>query len=270
MQPKLNAWAGVAAALLAAAGGELAAQAPGSAKPPAATTVPAQRTDSNSKLAHEELVRKARSGVIDVYFIGDSITRRWGALDYPELLAHFTQSFFGFNAANFAWGGDRIENMLWRLDNGELEGVTPKVFVVQAGTNNLGDFESDDERVAAVAAGIAALVEQCRRHAPEALVVVTGVFPRRDAPELNASIAAINERLAELFGGDHVRFVSINDRLVDARGVLADEMSEDGLHLSLPAYRIWADALRPLLVERLGAPAARDLAPPATGNPAAK
>ena len=256
----------VAALLLAGGGTELAAQA----TRPAVTTVPRPRMDANSETAHAELVRKARSGTIDVYFVGDSIMRRWGALDYPELLAHFEESFFGWNAANFAWGGDRIENMLWRLDNGELAGVSPKVFVVQAGTNNLGDFATDEARVDAVVAGIEAIVERCRRHAPDALVVVTGVFPRRDRPELNASIAAVNERLAAVAAGDSVRFVNINDRLVDSRGVLGDEMSDDGLHLSLAAYRVWAGALRPLFEQRLGAPAARDRGPPPTGDPAAR
>ncbi|HJR68977.1 MAG TPA: GDSL-type esterase/lipase family protein [Gammaproteobacteria bacterium] len=235
-----------------------------------ATTVPEPRSDENSAIAHTELVQKAGRGVIDVYFVGDSITRRWGALDYPELLAHFKQSFFGWNAANFGWGGDRTQNMLWRLDNGELPRVEPKVFVVQAGTNNLGDFASHEARVEAIAAGIEGIVERCRTHAPDALVVLTAVFPRRDRPEVNASIAAINARLATYADGDNVRYLDINDRLVDSRGLLSETMSEDGLHLSLAAYHVWGDALRPLLAERLGAPAARDFAPAPTGNPAAR
>ena len=235
-----------------------------------ATIVPAPRTDENSGLAHEELVRKARSGVIDVYFVGDSITRRWGALDYPELLASFTRNFFGWNAANFGWGGDRTQNILWRLDNGELPPHGPKVFVVQAGTNNLADYESAEERVAAVAAGIEAIVDRCRRHAPEALVVLTGVFPRRDRPELNSSIAAINAKLAASSDARGIRYVDIGDRLVDSRGMLSSEMSEDGLHLSRAAYQVWADALKPILVERLGAALDVDVAPAATGNPAAR
>ncbi len=234
------------------------------------TTVPVQRSDANSVLAHAELVRKAGSGVIDVYFIGDSITRRWGALDYPDLLANFTSNFFGWNAANFGWGGDRTENMLWRLDNGELPPVGPKVFVVQAGTNNLGDFESADERVAAIAAGIEALVERCRRHAPESLIVLTAVFPRRDRPELNASIAAVNAKLAAFAGEQSIRYVDIGEALVDSRGVLSEEMSEDGLHLSVVAYQVWADALKPILVERLGAALDVDVAPSATGNPSTR
>jgi lysophospholipase L1-like esterase len=235
-----------------------------------ATTVPVQRSGANSALAHSELVRKAGSGVIDVYFIGDSITRRWGALDYPELLANFTSNFFGWNAANFGWGGDRVENMLWRLDNGELPRVGPRVFVVQAGTNNLGDFQSTEERVAAIAAGIEAIVERCRRHAPESLIVLTGVFPRRDRPELNASIAAINAKLAAFALEQGIRYVDIGERLVDSRGLLSEEMSEDGLHLSVAAYQVWADALKPILVERLGAALDVDVAPAATGNPSAR
>jgi lysophospholipase L1-like esterase len=235
-----------------------------------ATTVPAPRGDDNSARAHAQLVRKAESGVIDVYFIGDSITRRWGALDYPDLLANFTSNFFGWNAANFGWGGDRIENMLWRLDNGELPRVAPKVFIVQAGTNNLGDFESADERVAAIAAGIEAIVERCARHAPESLIVLTGVFPRRDRPELNASIAAINAKLAAFADAQRIRYVDIGDRLVDSRGLLSEEMSEDGLHLSLAAYQAWADALKPILVDRLGAALDVDIAPAPTANPAAR
>jgi lysophospholipase L1-like esterase len=248
-------------------GADLAAQAPDAAP---ATTVATPRTDANSALAHEELVRKAGTGVIDVYFVGDSITRRWGALDYPELLAHFQEAFFGWNAANFGWGGDRTENILWRLDNGELPRANPEVFVVQAGTNNLADFEAAEERSEAVAAGIEAIVERCRRHAPDALVIVTGVFARRDRPELNASIAAVNARLAAFADGRTVHYVDLNDRLVDSRGVLREEMSEDGLHLTLAAYRVWAGELQPLLAERLGPRAARDSAPPPTGNPAAR
>ena len=99
---------------------------------------PVPRTDRNSQIAHEQLLDKARRGRIDVYFAGDSITRRWGATDYPELLANWRQNFFGWNAANFGWGADGVEHMLWRIENGELDGVNPKVVVLMIGTNNVG------------------------------------------------------------------------------------------------------------------------------------
>src|SRR5689334_18230927 len=72
----------------------------------------APRTDANSLTAHAQLLEKARTGRIDVYFVGDSIVRRWGALDYPELLANWNANFFGWNAGNFGWGADGTQNIL--------------------------------------------------------------------------------------------------------------------------------------------------------------
>jgi lysophospholipase L1-like esterase len=122
----------IAIAILAATTLVQAGQAPA----PADRPVP--RTDANSVTAHAQLLDKARRGRIDLYFAGDSITRRWGATDYPEFLADWTRRFFGWNAANFGWGGDTTQNILWRLENGELDGVHPKVIVLLAGTNNVG------------------------------------------------------------------------------------------------------------------------------------
>ena len=91
---------------------------------------PVPRSDKNSQIAHEQLVAKARQGGIDVYFEGDSITRRWGATDYPQLLENWRRNFLGWNAGDFGWGADRVENILWRIENGELDGVNPKVIVL--------------------------------------------------------------------------------------------------------------------------------------------
>src|SRR5271168_4010450 len=104
----------------------LLAQAPGPADQPVS------RVDQNSLTAHAQLLEKAKQGGIDIYFEGDSITRRWGATDYPELLANWNKNFFGWNAADFGWGADRVENIVWRLENGELDNVNPKVIVLLA------------------------------------------------------------------------------------------------------------------------------------------
>ncbi len=247
---------------------DAALQAGDAAAPP--STVPRPRDDANSRTAHAELLAKARTGVIDVYFVGDSITRRWGALDYPALLENWTANFFGWNAANFGWGGDRTEHILWRLENGELDGVDPRVIVVQAGTNNLRVGADPDTQIASIAAGIEAIVQACRAKAPGAVIVLTGVFPRRDRGSFDAVIDGANEALAAFAGGAGVRFLDINEELSDDDGRLLDSMSDDGLHLSAAGYQVWADALRPVLTEILGPPAERDLAPPPTGNPAAR
>src|ERR1044071_8982238 len=101
---------------------------------------PVARADKNSQIAHTQLLEKKSKGVIDVYFLGDSITRRWGTSDekYKSFLENWRQNFFGWNAANFGWGGDTTQNILWRLENGELDGVNPKIIVLLAGTNNIG------------------------------------------------------------------------------------------------------------------------------------
>jgi hypothetical protein len=96
---------------------------------------PVQRTDVNSKLAHKQMVENLKKGRIDISFVGDSITRRWRATDYPQFLENLNKNFFGWNAANYGWGGDTIQNVLWRPQNGELKEVHPKVIVLLAGTN---------------------------------------------------------------------------------------------------------------------------------------
>jgi len=232
------------------------------------------RTDSNSMLAHRQLLAKRTQGKIDVYFEGNSITRRWGATDYPQFLANWRQNFTGWNAADFGWGADRIEHMLWRLENGELDGVNPKVIVILAGTNNVGKVPGGDEKVADITRGLRALVNLAHTKAPNATIVLTGIFPRGDNPatakEINAEIARINANLARMADGKSIRYVNVNDKLVDSTGTPRAELFMDGLHPALAGYQIWADALKPILTELLGPPASTDQAPPPTGDPSAK
>ena len=232
---------------------------------------PAPRTDANSQMAHTGLLAKAKQGRIDVYFVGDSITRRWGALDYPGLLANWRQNFHGWHAANFGWGADKTQHVLWRLQNGELDGVHPRVIVVQGGTNNVGRVPSGEEKVQDIVRGITAIVDTCRAKAPDATIVLTAIFPRNDnGAAVWPEIVEINARLARLADGRRIRFLNVNDRLADRDGTLHDGMTTDGLHLSVKGYQVWADALKPIFMELLGPPAATDLAPPPTGDPSAR
>ncbi len=251
--------------------GSYAAEAGGS------TVQPVPRSDANSKTAHEQLLAKAKSGRIDLYFVGDSITRRWGSSDtqYSAMLANWRANFHGWNAGNFGWGADSVQNILWRLTNGELDGVNPKVIVLLAGTNNLrpGRAGADDDRqIDEVVGGIRAILTAFREKAPGASVIVMGVLPRNERGGNNAlipTIRRINTRLAALADGDKIRFLDIGDRLADASGKLKEGVTVDGLHLSVKGYQIWADALKPLLEKRLGQRTTVDLAPPPTGDPSA-
>ena len=180
-----------------------------------------------------------------------------------------TTSFHGWNAGNFGWGADRTENILWRLENGELDGVDPKVIVILAGTNNVGREPGDESKVADVTRGLSAIVAACRKKAPAATIVLTAIFPRNDNPAVMPTIDRINANLAKMADGKTVRFLDVNPKLADAKGVLFEGMTVDGLHPSLKGYEVWAAGLKPILTELLGPPAATDHAPPPTGDPSA-
>jgi lysophospholipase L1-like esterase/dienelactone hydrolase len=232
------------------------------------------RSDVNSMAAHEQLLAKRKAGQIDVYFMGDSITRRWGASDeqYQELLANWNANFKGWNAANFGWGGDKTQNMLWRLQNGELDGVNPKVIVLLAGTNNVGNatpLGDARERAAEVARGVAAVVREIRKRAPKTTLVITGITPRDDNPAVMPVINDANTQIERLADGKAIRYININTELALPDGELREGMSLDGLHLTPQAYQHWANALKPIFTELLGAPAADDRAPPPSGDPSA-
>ena len=228
---------------------------------------PSARTDRNSQIAHEQLLEKRRKGKIDVYFLGDSITRRWGATDYPDFLSNWNANFHGWNAANFGWGGDLTQNILWRLENGELDDVNPKVIVILAGTNNVGREPGDDAKVTDITKGIKAIVDLCGKKAPRATIVLTAIFPRNDSLTVGPNINSINDRIAKFADGKKIRFLNINHQLADQNGVLFEGVTVDKLHLTLKGYQIWADALKPIFREVLGPPAANDQAPPPTGDP---
>ena len=234
---------------------------------PVPADLPVPRIDRNSTIAHDQLVDKARRGGIDIYFEGDSITRRWGATDYPDLLANWNRNFFGWNAADFGWGADTTQNILWRLSNGELDGVNPKIIVLLAGTNNVGN----GDKAADITKGLEAILRVLETKAPSAAIVVTGIFPRNDNTALMPAIDEINNNLSKLADGRKIRYLNIGGKLADRDGKLFEGMmNADKVHPTVKGYQAWADALKPIFTELLGPPGKDDHAPPATGDPSAR
>ncbi len=238
---------------------------------------PIPRKDKNSQTAHLQLLEKAKQGDIGVYFLGDSITRRWGTNEqkYTLFLSNWQQNFFGWNAGNFGWGGDTTQNILWRIENGELENVKPKIIVLQAGTNNVGNKSPQDKveaksRAAEIAKGIKAILDSCSQKAPDSVIVLMAIFPRNDNPAVLPIINTVNKNIAKFSDGKKIRFLNINRKLADKKGNLFAEMTNsDKLHLDVKGYQVWADALKPIFRKVLGPPAKEDHAPAPTGDPSA-
>jgi len=227
---------------------------------------------ANSLKAHEDLLTKAKlgKGKIDVYFQGDSIFRRWGPdpvlePNYAKYYANWKENFWGWNAADFAWGADTIQNILWRLRNGELDDINPKVVVFLGGTNNVtGSTNVDD-----MTKGLTACFDEIHKKAPDAVLIIVGILPRQ--ANYQGTIDAINANLAKLDDGKKTRFVSLKEKYLDKDGKLLPGMlNNDSLHPDTKGYQAIADAIKPILTEVLGPPAKEDHAPPPTWDHTSK
>jgi len=150
------------------------------------------------------------------------------------------------------------QNILWRLNHGEIDGVNPAIVVLLAGTNNVGNAappEGLEARAADVVAGLRAIVRLLQEKAPRAVIVLTAIFPRNDSPTAMPVIDRVNRDLAALADGGRVRWLNINPALAEPDGTLRPGMMDrDRLHPAIPAYQIWADALKPIFTEILGPP----------------
>jgi lysophospholipase L1-like esterase len=195
---------------------------------------------------HESFLKRGKAGKIGVLFLGDSITQGWGrATDV------FHDHYGKYDPANFGIGGDRTQHVLWRIDNGELDGISPKVVVLMIGTNNIG--QSADE----ILAGDKKIIAEIHQKLPDTKILVLGIFPRgadptqRNVASMRAKIKAVNVELAKLDDGGKTRYLDIGDKFLTADGVLTKEIMPDALHPNHAGYEIWAGAMQPLLDEMM-------------------
>jgi len=212
--------------------------------------IPAPR-DANWIKRHEGFVREAKQGGIDILFLGDSITDFWR----DRGLNVWNQYYAPRHAANFGISGDRTQHVLWRMDHGELDGLKPKVVVLMIGTNNTGKERDRDKirnTVPETIAGVQAVVRELREKLPQSKILLLAVFPRGplDDPQ-RAQVALVNTVIAKLDDGRMVRYLDINPKFLEADGTLPRNVMPDGLHPGEQGYRIWADAMEPVLEEML-------------------
>ncbi|MFZ2988875.1 GDSL-type esterase/lipase family protein [Ideonella sp.] len=190
--------------------------------------------------AHREAGRE-----VQVVFIGDSITQGWE----NEGRAAFERHFARYNAVALGFGGDHTENVLWRLQHGEIDGMAPKVAVLMIGTNNTGDRQEDP---ATTVAGIRRLIEEIAQRQPATRVLLLAIYPREEKPGvLRALNERINTQLAGLADQRRVFFLNLNRQLMQADGRLSADVMPDWLHLSEKGYDIVARSLTPTLEKLL-------------------
>ena len=200
------------------------------------------RTDDQSVAKHAKILGIKDKQDIQLVFLGDSLTRRWE--DNPGL---WNRYFSSYHAANFGVGGDCLENIKWRILNGELDGINPKIIILLAGTNNL-DRDSEET----IVSGIREIAEIIRRQLKNTKLVVLGLLPRNiNETGINYArkISRINGQLELLNGNPGITYRDIGTDLINEHGVVSDTIMPDGLHLNGNGYEIIGPKLRGIIEE---------------------
>jgi lysophospholipase L1-like esterase len=208
--------------------------------------IPATRSNPTNWLArHEGFVKQAKAGGIDLLFMGDSITDNWRGKG-----KNVWAKFYGSrHAANFGIGGDRTQHVIWRIENGELDGIDPKVIVLMIGTNN-SNSDSPDQ----ISEGVEKIVADMREKCPKSKILLLAIFPRNkpDAnPKQMDTINKINARIAKLDDGKMVTFLDIGKAFLGDDGKVHADIMPDYLHPNEQGYQLWANAMEPTLDKML-------------------
>jgi lysophospholipase L1-like esterase len=204
---------------------------------------------------HAAAVALMRSRQPEIVMLGDSITHFWGGEPDGEHIAGrrtapevWDRLFAGRRVVNLGYGWDRTENVLWRLQHGEFEGVAPKVAVLMIGTNNV-TLNTPDE----IARGVSAICDEIHQQSPATRILLLGIFPRGATPDgPRATVEAVNRRLATLDKrGGAVTYLDIGERFLAADRTISKEVMNDFLHPTAMGYEIWASAMQPTLTRLL-------------------
>ena len=194
---------------------------------------------------HKSFNERVKQGNVDLIFIGDSITQGWEGAGKDV----WQQFYADRNAVNLGIGGDRTQHVLWRLENGNIEGISPKLAVVMIGTNNSGDNSAQE-----IAEGIEAIVEKLRKELPETKILLLGIFPRgadENDPRRKVN-QQTNEIISKLGDRENVFYLDIGEEFLEDDGTLPRDIMPDLLHLSPQGYEIWARSIEPKVVELMG------------------
>lgn len=196
---------------------------------------------------HEQkLIDAKQTERIDLLWIGDSITHGWEKAGEAVWKKYYGDRH-GFN---LGFSGDRTEHVLWRIGNGAIDGMQPKLVVMMIGTNNTGHRQDPAEETAA---GVEAILDELGERLPEAKILLLAIFPRGEHADdpLRVLNDQINDKLKEFARRDRVEFLDISDAFLTDDGTLSKEIMPDLLHPNPKGYEIWAETIEPSISELL-------------------
>ncbi|MDA3924313.1 MAG: GDSL-type esterase/lipase family protein [Kiritimatiellae bacterium] len=194
-----------------------------------------------------DLIKKQR---VDLVFIGDSITHMFCNTP-PSPIVHGSRTWDKYyahrNAINMGFGWDRTQNVLWRLENGEFEKITPRVVVLLIGTNNqTGTKNARTNTPAEIAAGVAAICRTIHQKVPACHIILLGVLPR-SPKHFVKPIEKLNKLIVPLNQEKYITFLNLRDQFADKDGLPKKELMYDTVHPNAAGYQVWAEAMEPLL-----------------------
>jgi beta-glucosidase len=205
----------------------------------AATPTPVSRNPTR----HAECLYRIKEGDIGLLFLGDSITDFW-----PRRGEYSWLKFAPYNPADFGISGERTDDVLWRITNGELDGIHPKVVVLMIGTNNATAGDQSEW----TAAGIEKIVATIRVKLPESKILLLGIFPRDPKANARRTINAnVNAIISKLDNGSSIRYLDIGNVFLDTNGDIPPDIMPDKLHPAAAGYDRWYAAMLPLLTEMM-------------------
>lgn len=198
---------------------------------------PLQSSDTWAAGRHATALARVAQGNVDLIFVGDSITQYW------ENNATIWNQFYGTrNAVNLGCAGDETCNVIWRLDNGEISGISPKLAIVMIGTNN----SAWGYTTAETAAGITAIINRLRTGLPQTKILLLAIFPRgtSSADTIRARNEAVNAVISGYADNNKIYYMNINNVFLNGDGTLVSgAFNADNLHPAASGYTLWANAI---------------------------
>ncbi len=200
---------------------------------------------------HQAVVDRVKKGNVDMLLVGDSITHMWGGDPQPGGPGQFLwDKYFGSrNAVNLGFGWDRTQHVIWRLQNGEIDGIHPKLAIVMIGTNNMGSNSSDD-----IATGVDTIVHTLRKKMPRMKILLLGIFPRdhnADTP-MRKQIMEVNDRISVLGKERNITYLDLGSIFKQPDGTISSDIMGDYLHPTPKGFQMWAEAMEPTVAKLFG------------------